>query len=262
MWQNDQLIYLTINGARLEGRCWGPPPDQADTIVLLHEGLGSVGLWRDFPEKLSRATGMGVFAFSRQGYGRSDLRAVTRAIDFMRVEAVDVLPHVLDAIGFRRGLFVGHSDGASIAAIYAGLVDDERLQGIVLMAPHFFIEEKTLASIREARDVFINTDLSEKMGRYHSDSAHTFFGWCDAWLRPEFASWDITDVLPGINIPVLAIHGADDQYGTVAQIDVIGDNIGPLLEKHILADCKHIPFLEQGEKVLGLIKTFARRVCG
>ncbi len=258
MWQTNTQFFISIDGAKLEAKCWGPPPGKADTIILLHEGLGSVDLWRNFPEKLAKKTGMGVLAYSRQGYGRSEARTAEREIDFMRVEAIDVLPKVLDAIGFRRGLFAGHSDGASIAAIYAGLFDDKRLRGIVLMAPHFFIEEKTLAGIRAARTAFDQGSLKTGMSLYHNDADHTFNGWCNAWLRPEFLSWDITDVLPGIKVPVLVIQGEDDHYGTVAQIDAIGENVGGILERHILPDCRHVPFVEQGEVVLGLVGAFAK----
>ncbi len=260
MWQTKSRQFIDVNGMRLEAQCHGPAPGEKDTIVLLHEGLGSIDLWRNFPEKLVEQTGMGVFAYARQGYGRSDLRTFKRPVDFMRFEALEVLPGVLDVIGFEKGLFVGHSDGASIAAIYVGNVHDDRLRGAALMAPHFFIEEKTLVSIREAQRIFETTGLKQKMAKYHRDPDHTFYGWSNAWLDPEFANWNIEDALPGIKIPILAIQGKDDQYGTAAQLTVIGDNIGNLAELHFLNDCQHIPYLEQPEKTLALISAFAARL--
>src|SRR6516164_704323 len=144
--------FLNINGADLEYRMIGPAPDQAPTIVMLHEGLGSAGLWGDFPEKLQAATGAGVFVYSRAGYGASTPVKLPRPLDYMQIEALDVLPKLLDAIGFRRGILVGHSDGASIATIYAGSVQDHRIRGLVLIAPHFFVEDVSVASIAQARD--------------------------------------------------------------------------------------------------------------
>ena len=160
---------LTSGGKSLEYACWGPGPDTAPTIVLLHEGLGCVALWRDFPQRLADATGWGVFAFSRAGYGQSDPAVLPRPLDYMTVEAIDVLPEVLNQIGFRTGILFGHSDGATIAAIHAGSVVDHRVRGLVLMAPHFFTEPMGLAAIAEARMAWEKGDLSAKLGKYHAN---------------------------------------------------------------------------------------------
>ena len=255
-WQIDRQFFLDIEGVKLESRCWGPPPDEASTIVLLHEGLGCVGMWRDFPQKLVNQTGMGVFAFSRQGYGHSDPSSLPRPIDYMSIEAVEFLPKVLDTIGFKQGSLLGHSDGASIAAIYAGKETNARVRNIVLMAPHFFTEPIGLASIQTARESYDNGGLKTKLARYHKNVDNAFCGWNDAWLNPEFEHWNIEDVLPNIEIPVLAIQGEGDQYGTIAQIDVIGEKIRGHFEQHILPDCKHSPFIDQREIVLGLVGGF------
>ena len=256
MWQTDQHFFLNIDGVKLEACCWGPRPGEADTIILLHEGLGCVDLWRYFPEKLASRTGKGVFAYSRRGYGKSDPCILPRPIDYMSIEAIDVLPKVLGAIGFKQGTLLGHSDGASIAAIHAGKVNDQRVKNIVLMAPHFFTEPIGLASIRAAREAYDVGDLKSKLARYHKNIDNTFLGWADAWLNPEFEHWNIEDVLPGIDIPVLAIQGEDDQYGTTAQIDVIGEKFAGPFERHILTDCKHSPHIDQSEDVLGLVGEF------
>ena len=255
-WQTDKQIFLNIEGVKLEARCGGPSPDEANTIVLLHEGLGCVDLWRNFPEKLAAHTGMGVFAYSRQGYGASDPCILPRPIDYMTNEAIDVLPKVLDAVGFRQGSLLGHSDGASIAAIHAGKVKDQRVKNIVLMAPHFFTEPVGLASIRAAKEAYANDDLRSKLARYHKNVENAFRGWNDAWLDPEFKYWNIEDVLPGIDIPVLAIQGEGDQYGTIAQIDVIENKVAGLFERYILPDCKHSPHIDQSEMVIGLVGEF------
>src|ERR1700754_938074 len=159
--------FLRIGTSVLEYRMIGPAPDTAPTIVMLHEGLGSAGLWGDFPEKLQTATGVGVFVYSRAGYGNSTPVKLPRPLDYMHVEALDVLPKLLDKIGFRRGLLLGHSDGASIAAIYAGSHQDHRVEGLALIAPHFIVEDVSVASIAEIRNAYETTDLKAKLARWH-----------------------------------------------------------------------------------------------
>src|SRR5689334_12447580 len=176
---------LRIGAADLEYRMIGPAPEDAPTIVMLHEGLGSAGLWGDFPEKLQAATGTGVFVYSRAGYGASSPVTLPRPLDYMQIEALDTLPKLLDAIGFRRGLLLGHSDGASIAAIYAGGRADHRIRGLVLIAPHFVVKDVSVASIAEIRQAYENTELRVKLARWHSDVDNAFHGWNGAWLDPK-----------------------------------------------------------------------------
>src|SRR5262245_11887423 len=171
----------------------GPHPDTAPTIVMLHEGLGSVGLWGEFPDKIAAATGAGVFLYSRAGYGKSTGAKLPRSTAFMNEEACEVLPRILDAIGFRRGLLLGHSDGASIAAIYAGSVQDHRVRGLVLIAPHFFTEDMGIAEIARAKEAYATTDLRARLARWHDDVDNAFRGWNDAWLDPAFRAWDIPE---------------------------------------------------------------------
>ena len=232
----------------------------APTIVMLHEGLGCVGLWGDFPEKLRAATGAGVFAYSRAGYGQSDPVDLPRQLDYMTHEAVDILPGVLDAIGFEHGILLGHSDGASIAAIYAGSIEDFRVRGLVLMAPHFFTEEMGLKSIAEAKAAYDDGDLRPRLAKYHRNVDNVFRGWNDAWLDPGFEDWNIAESIDYLRIPVLAIQGADDQYGTLAQIREIENRIYSPLDVEILADCKHSPHAEQPEKTLAAISEFCARL--
>src|SRR5246500_1556840 len=162
---------------RLEARMIGPRPDAAPTIVMLHEGLGSVALWGDFPDKIAAATGAGVLVYSRAGYGKSTGAKLPRTTAFMDEEACEVLPRVLDAIGFKRGFLLGHSDGGSIATIYAGSVQDHRVRGLVLIAPHFFAEEMGLAEIRRARKSFETGALRERLKPYNADVHTAFRSW-------------------------------------------------------------------------------------
>src|ERR1700675_2484094 len=173
--------FLTSGASELEYRMIGPAPDDAPTIVMLHEGLGSVGLWGDFPDRLRAATGVGVLVYSRAGYGASTPVKLPRPLDYMHVEALDVLPKLLDQIGFRRGLLLGHSDGASIASIYAGGVQDHRVRAVAMIAPHFVVEDIGLASIADTRKAYEIGGLKEKLKRWHDDVDNTFYRWNDAW---------------------------------------------------------------------------------
>lgn len=240
---------LRADGAQLEYACWGPPPDKALTYVLLHEGLGCVALWRDFPERLSAATGCGVFAYSRRGYGRSEADDLPRPLDYMTREALDVLPQVLDALDAPQIALLGHSDGATIAAIYAGSVRDVRVNHVTLIAPHFFTEATGLASIAAARAAFETGNMAARMGKYHKDPEATFRGWADAWLDPGFRDWNVEDCIPGLACPVLAIQGDADAYGSLAQIDAL--DAAPFeVAKLILPGIGHAPHLEAQDVVI------------
>lgn len=260
-WTPGASQSVSVAGATLEVRVWGPPPGKAPTLVLLHEGLGSVSLWRDIPDALTAMTGCGVLAYSRAGYGQSDPAVLPRKIDYMTREAIDVLPRVLDAAGMQRIVLIGHSDGASIAAIYAGTVVDTRLQGICLIAPHFFVETGGRNEILAASNAFHSTDLRDRMARHHKYPENAFFGWADAWLNPAFLAWNIEDVIAGIRVPVLAIQGVGDQYGTMAQIDRLEKGVKGRFSRLDLADCKHAPQFEQRVQTLAAISEFVAQIC-
>ncbi len=247
---------VRAGGKRLECAHHGPPPCDAPTLVMLHEGLGCVALWRTLPARIAAETGWGVFVYSRQGYGASDPADLPLPIDYMTREAVEVLPQVLDAIGFLHGVLLGHSDGASIAAIHAGRVQDRRVRGIALIAPHFFTEPAGLAAIEAAREAYDQGDLREKLSKYHRDVDCAFRGWNDSWLNPEFHHWNIEEVLDTIRVPVLAVQGDADPYGTLAQIDVIERRCPAPLTRLILPGCGHAPHLEAGAEVLPAIERF------
>jgi pimeloyl-ACP methyl ester carboxylesterase len=251
---------LAIGSQRLEYRMIGPRPATAPTLVMLHEGLGSAGQWGDFPERLAAATGAGVFVYSRAGYGRSSPVSLPRPLTYMHNEALQVLPKLLDTIGFRRGLLVGHSDGASIATIYAGSVQDHRVRGLALMAPHFFVEDGGIAAIAQARKAYETTDLREKLKRWHADVDNAFRGWNDAWLDPEFRNWDISEMLAYIRVPVLIVQGEDDQYGTNRQIEVAQEECYCPVETALLPSVRHSPHKDAPEKALTVIAGFVNRL--
>jgi pimeloyl-ACP methyl ester carboxylesterase len=252
--------FLAIGSQRLEYRMIGPRPDAAPTIVMLHEGLGCVGLWGDFPDRLAQATGCGIFAYSRAGYGQSSPVALPRPLTFMHAEAREVLPRLLDIIGFKRGLLLGHSDGASIAAIYAGSRQDHRVGGLVLIAPHFFIEAIGIASIAETRKAYETTELRQRLSRWHADVDNAFIGWADAWLDPEFRRWDITEYLAYIRVPMLIVQDEDDRFGTLKQIEVAERECYCPVEVALLPGAGHSPQREAPEATLKAITEFVTRV--
>jgi pimeloyl-ACP methyl ester carboxylesterase len=227
---------------------------------MLHEGLGCIGLWNEFPDKLAAATGAGVFAYSRAGYGRSSPSVLPRPVTFMHEEAKDVLPRLLDAIGFRRGLLFGHSDGASIATIYAGSVQDHRVRGLILVAPHFFTEDMGLAAIARAREAYATTDLRGKLARWHADPDNAFRVWNDTWLDPDFRKWDITAELAYIRVPILIVQGEDDQYGTARQIEAAERECYCPVEVALLPGVGHSPHREAPEVLLETAAGFANRL--
>ncbi len=258
-WKTGDVFTFDVDGVTLEAACFGPPATNAPTIVLLHEGLGSVALWRDFPQKLSERTGLGVFAYSRQGYGGSGPISLPRPIHYMNDEASISLPLILDQIGADEVILLGHSDGASIAAIYAGEFSDARVKAVILMAPHFFAEEISVASIADAKISYLSGGLREKLAKYHQDVDGAFLGWNDTWLHPDFMKWNIEPQLSHVTVPVLAIQGREDQYGTLKQMEALEQHVMSDLSIQILENCGHSPHLEQTEKVIQLMGEFVSK---
>lgn len=252
--------FLDVAGQSLEYRMIGPHPDRAPTIVMLHEGLGSVGLWGDFPDKLAAARGAGIFVYSRAGYGQSSPAKLPRPLSYMHDEARDILPELLTAIGFKRGLLLGHSDGASIATVYAGSIQDHRIRGLILIAPHFFVEDVSIQSIAVAKTAYAQTDLRAKLARWHKDPDNAFRGWNDAWLDPKFREWDITPELAYIRVPILIVQGEGDQYGTVKQIEAAREECYCPVEVALLAGAKHSPQREAPDAALKTVSEFANRL--
>jgi pimeloyl-ACP methyl ester carboxylesterase len=252
--------FLRIGDSDLEYRMIGPAPDAAPTIVMLHEGLGSAALWGDFPDKLQAATGAGVLVYSRAGYGASSPVTLPRPLDYMHREALSVLPKLLDTIGFRRGMLLGHSDGASIAAICAGSAQDHRVRALALIAPHFIVEDISVKSIAGIRTTYETTPLREKLARWHKDVDNAFYGWNGAWLDPQFRNWDISEYLAYIRVPVAIIQGAGDQYGTIRQVEIAREECYCPVDVTILAGAGHSPHREAPGATLDAISEFANAV--
>ena len=252
--------FLQIGKSKLEYRLIGPLPSDAPTIVMLHEGLGSAALWGDFPDRLQAATGLGVFAYSRAGYGASSPVTLPRPLDYMTREALDVLPALLDAIGFRRGLLLGHSDGASIAAIHAGATGDHRVRGLVMIAPHFVVEDVSVASIAEIKRAYETTDLRSRLARWHRHVDNAFHGWNDAWLNPDFRRWDISEYLAYIRVPVAILQGEDDQYGTIRQVEIAQEECYCPIDVTMIPKAGHSPHREAAELTLTTVSEFAKRI--
>jgi pimeloyl-ACP methyl ester carboxylesterase len=246
-WGAGEKDWITVNGRRLEARAWGGSPAKKPAIILLHEGLGSAELWRSFPEDLAEQTGYCVFAYSRAGYGQSDPVGLPRPLDYMTREAIDVLPGVLDAIGFKRGILLGN-------------IKDFRVRGLCLISPHFFTEPMGLASIAEAKMQYEQGDLRLRLAKYHANVDNAFWGWNGAWLDPGFKAWNIEDSIAYIRAPVLAIQGRDDQYGTLAQIEALQNGCYAPVDVEIIENCKHSPHVEQPKRTLAAISEFVARL--
>ncbi len=245
----------TVGGLEVEvAELPGDPARRA--LVLLHEGLGSVGLWRDFPRALAGATGRRVVAYSRFGHGRSDLPPAPRTPAFFHSEALEVLPELLEAIGAPEPLLVGHSDGGSIALIHAGR---HLVAGLALLAPHVVVEDVTVAAIRETRREFEDGALRERMARHHDDPDAAFRGWCDVWLDPAFGAWSLEDDAALVTAPALLIQGADDPYGSLEQLDRIEARVRGSVERLVVPG-GHSPHLEHPDAVVEAIAAFAAQL--
>jgi pimeloyl-ACP methyl ester carboxylesterase len=255
------MRFIRAGGHRLECRWIQPSGNPVATdlpvLVFLHEGLGSVALWKRFPDAVAAATSCSALVYSRYGYGKSDPLTEPRTVDYMHREALEVLPELLDALSIRNSVLIGHSDGASIALIHAG-AGKWSVRGVVAMAPHVYVEDVSLASIAAAKVAFETTDLPARLGRYHDDVASAFRGWNDIWLDPDFRAWNIESYLSGIRCPVLLIQGEDDEYGTLAQVEAIERQVAGSVRTVKLAQCGHSPHVDQSEATLRAIAGFVQ----
>jgi len=250
----SQTRDVVADGRRLE-TLWIPGRKaSAPTIVMLHEGLGSIAHWRDFPLRVAERTGCGVLVYSRYGYGKSDRLAEKRPVDYMHREGEVVLPALLGQLGIANPVLLGHSDGASIAIIFAGKYP-QAARALILEAPHVFVEDLSVESIARAKVVYETTDLGRKLARYHTHPDQTFWGWNDIWLDPRFRSWNIENYLDAIPCPVLIIQGEDDEYGTLRQVEAIQARV-PQAEVLLLPTCGHAPHRDQPQATLERIAKF------
>jgi pimeloyl-ACP methyl ester carboxylesterase len=239
----------------LEYQLFGDSEPGAVTLVMLHEGLGSLAMWRDFPQTLADSLRLRVLAYSRYGYGQSAPLSAPRAVSYMHDEALIVLPQLLQRLGIERPLLFGHSDGASIALIHASR---NPVRGVIALAPHVFVEDLSVKSIAAARVAYETTDLRSRLARYHADVDSAFWGWNDIWLHPDFRGWNIEALLPQIQSPVLVIQGQEDEYGTEAQLHAIARGARDV-QLSLLPDCGHSPQRARPEKVLEAIRGWVSR---
>jgi pimeloyl-ACP methyl ester carboxylesterase len=244
---------LTVRGKKIEAEHIGPAG--GPTLVFLHEGLGSLGLWRDFPRRLAEATGLGALVYSRAGYGASDPAPMPRPVRYMHDEA-GLLPEILAAAGVTDPILVGHSDGASISVILAG--SGGKARALILEAPHVFTEEMGLRSIEKAREAFERGDLRRRLEKHHRDVEAAFWGWNRPWLDPAFRAWNLEEFLPRISVPILVVQGEDDEYGTARQVDAIRKGARDV-EVLLLAACGHSPHRDQPEATQQGMEEFIRR---
>jgi pimeloyl-ACP methyl ester carboxylesterase len=250
---------IDLGDQQLEYSFIGPKPEAAPTIIMLHEGLGSARQWGPFPDKLFEATGCGVFVYSRAGYGASSSISLPRPLTYMHHEALDVLPRLLEAIGLRRGALVGHSDGGSIAAIFAGGIADRRIEAVSLFAPHFFTEDLGIQEIARIKDVYEAGDLKPRLARWHADVDAAFYGWNGAWLDPKFRQWDICEYLPKIRCALQILQGENDPYGSMRQVERLIDE-QPSTEVVCLPQIGHSPHREAPEITLAKVAGYMRRI--
>jgi pimeloyl-ACP methyl ester carboxylesterase len=245
---------------KLETRWIGPGPEEAPTLVFLHDGLGAAGSWKRFAPDLAAALGCGALVYSRAGYGSSGPAPLPRPVEFMHHEALVVLPEILETHGIRRTVLVGHSDGASISLIHAArAATRDRVLALALEAPHVFVEPLTVASIAALRDRY-ESEVRPKLERLHGPGTDaTFEGWADVWLRPEFLAWNLADLLPSVTCPVLVIQGEEDEFGTVRQVESISSRVTGLVETVLLPGCGHSPHFQRREETLAAMTAFLRK---
>ena len=250
--------FVVVDGARLECAWHGPSPADAPTLVFLHEGLGSISQWRNFPAEVCSRLGCGGLVYSRYGHGKSDALTAPRSIEFMHHEAMTVLPRLVDMFGVKRPILVGHSDGASIALIYTGSRAGDPY-ALILEAPHVFVEDVTVTRIAELRDQYRTTDLRTRLARHHGTNVDALFQyWTDVWLRPEFRAWNIESYLPAVSCPTLVIQGKQDEYGTDRQVNTLVAALGGRCEGIMLERCGHAPHIDQRSRVADLMVRFVR----
>ena|SRR2546426_8129224 len=252
------MPFVDVCGHRLEYERIELAREGRPTLVFLHEGLGAMAMWKDFPSHVAHATACNAIVYSRYGYGNSEPLRAPREVRYMHDEALLALPELLDKLAIESPVLVGHSDGGSIALIHAG-GSGRAVAGLVLMAPHVFVEDVSVANIVAARDAFETTDFRDKLARYHADVESVFWSWNRIWLHPDFRNWNIEEYLPRISCPVLAMQGEDDEYGTMDQLSRIGRQVADadLLQ---LRDCRHSMHKDQPEAVIDAITRFVDRV--
>ena len=256
---SERAPWIQVGPLRLEARWIGPAPARASTLVFLHEGLGCASLWHDFPDRLAEATGLGALLVSRAGYGRSDPCPLPRPLDYLEREALEVLPEVIQCAGLRDYHLVGHSDGGSIALVFAGAARRPGLRTVITEAAHVFNEDVCIAAAARMRERYREGDLRMRLARHHRDNVDcAFYGWNDAWLDPRFREMNLEAYLPGVRVPCLVTQGLDDAYGTPAQVEAIARGVSGPVETWLVPKCGHAPHRDQPDVVLATMERFLR----
>ncbi len=251
-----EVLGREIEVRMIPGAATGCPP-----LVFLHEGLGSVSLWRDFPDHVARKVGAPAMLYSRFGYGKSAGLTAPRTPKFMHEEAIDVLPALLDKLGIVAPILIGHSDGASIALIHAA-TSGRQTTGLILMAPHVMVEPISVESIARVTETYERTDLKARLARHHTRVDDAFLGWSRIWLDPRFRSWTLAEEASALTVPTLLIQGEDDEYGTLAQLDAIAEVAKGPVTRLVLRECGHAPHRDQEDQVLAAVAEFVKGVLG
>ncbi len=249
---------MTAGGHRIEYEWIDGGDADKPVLIFLHEGLGSIRQWRDFPIQVVKATGCRAVAYNRHGYGQSDVLGEPRPATFMHDEARNALPELLRALGVGEPILIGHSDGASISLIHAG--SGHPVRGVVVVAPHVFMEAMNVTAIEGLTAAFESSDLPERLGKYHRDPRRTFYGWSEAWRSADFRRWNIEEFLPRVRCPLMAIQGVDDQYGSMAQLEAIARQVSGPCELVKLENCGHSPHRDQPQATLEAVSRFVESI--
>jgi pimeloyl-ACP methyl ester carboxylesterase len=256
MKKNIKLSYLPIEDKSIEILTIGDFSDQTPVLVLLHEGLGSISMWKEIPKLIHEKTKLNILTYSRFGYGKSSITDLPRPLDYMTVEAEKYLPMILKKLSIRKHFLIGHSDGATIAALGSLKSMNNNLLGTILIAPHFFVEQDNIIAIKNTTHQYKKGTLRTKLKKYHDNVDNAFLGWSNVWLNEEFSNWDITNLLSNIKIPIIGIQGLNDPYGSIAQLDILEKKLTVPFTKITIENCGHNPFHEHLDTTLEYINKF------
>ena len=256
MKKNIKLSYLPIEDKSIEILTIGDFSDQTPVLVLLHEGLGSISMWKEIPKLIHEKTKLNILTYSRFGYGKSSITDLPRPLDYMTVEAEKYLPMILKKLSIRKHFLIGHSDGATIAALGSLKSMNNNLLGTVLIAPHFFVEQDNIIAIKNTTHQYKKGTLRTKLKKYHDNVDNAFLGWSNVWLNEEFSNWDITNILSNIKVPIIGIQGLNDPYGSIAQLDILEKKLTVPFTKITIENCGHNPFHEHLDTTLEYINKF------
>ncbi len=258
---NKKVLFKSIYEYKIETLVLGDLKKKIPTIVLLHEGLGSISMWKKIPELIHYKTKLNIIVYSRPGYGNSSPIKLPRPLNYMSIEAKKYLPELISKFNLKKIYLLGHSDGASISAINASLKNiNYKILGTILVAPHFFVEDFNLLAIADTKREYQFKDLKSKLSKYHLNVDVAFYGWCETWLNPEFKKWDISNLINKIDSPVLAIQGDKDPYGSLKQIEMLEKKTNSCFKKLIVKNSKHNPFVDNTEITINSIKSFIDRI--